>query len=136
MRRTPGKTIATFRKREDGSSTLESVLWMPIFIVFLVLAADASFVFFGQNRAYRIVQDANRSMSVGRLKDEVEVADRVKAELAGIAPNAEVTTFLDTLEGTITSVARIPASDLTATQLFTAFADLELTVGARHFVEY
>ncbi len=136
MRRTPRKTIATFRKREDGSSTLESVLWMPIFIVFLVLAADASFVFFGQNRAYRIVQDANRSMSVGRLKDEVEVADRVKAELAGIAPNAEVTTFLDTLEGTITSVARIPASDLTATQLFTAFADLELTVGARHFVEY
>lgn len=136
MKRTAERFLSTFRRREDGSATVESVLWMPVFIAFLILAADASFVFFGQNRAYRIVQDTNRSLSVGRLKDENEVVDRIRSELAGIAPNAEVSAIIDDVEGTITSVARIPASDLTATQFFTAFTDVKLTVGARHFVEY
>ncbi len=126
--------LSKFRKREDGSATIESVLWLPVFISFLVLAADASFVFFGQNQAYRIIQDANRSLSVGRLQTEQEVVDRIKAQLASLAPNASVSAVIDS--GTITSVATIPASDLTATRFFTAFVDLDLTVGARHYVEY
>ena len=126
--------LSKFRKREDGSATIESVLWLPVFIAFLVLVADASFMFFGQNQAYRIIQDANRSLSVGRLRTEEEVVDRIEAQLANLAPNAIVSAAIDS--GTITSVATIPASDLTATRFFTAFIDLDLTVGARHYVEY
>jgi Flp pilus assembly protein TadG len=123
-----------FFRKEDGSATLESVLWLPVFIAFLTLAADASFIFFGQNQAYRIVQNANRSLSVGRLLSEDEVVDYLSAELSNLAPNAQVTASIE--DGTITSIARIPASDLTATRMFTAFLDVNITVGARQFVEY
>lgn len=118
---------------ELGSATLESVLWLPIFISFLVLAADASFLFYGQNQAYRIVQDANRNLSVGRLQSEAEVEDYIRSNLATISPHAIIKSAID--GGVITSVATLPASDLTATDFFTAFADLTITVGARHFVE-
>lgn len=130
------KAFAGFRKREEGSATLEAVLWLPVFIAFLILAADAAFIFFGQNRAYRVIQDANRSLSVGRLQTEEDVVDYLTVEIGRIAPNATYTAVRDTVAGTITSVATIPASDLTATRFFTAFLDLDLKVGARHFVEY
>lgn len=128
------KAFAGFRKREEGSATLEAVLWLPVFIAFLILAADAAFIFFGQNRAYRVIQDANRSLSVGRLLTEQDVVDYLNVEIGRIAPNATVSALIDS--GTITSVATIPASDLTATRFFTAFLDLDLKVGARHLVEY
>ena len=123
-----------FRKDERGSATLEAVLWLPVFISFMVLAADASFIFFGQNQAYRVVQDANRNLSIGRLQSEEEVVDYVVERLASISPNATVTAVID--GGIIASVAKIPVTDLMATSFFSAFLDLELTVGARHFVEY
>ena len=125
---------ADFRKDERGSATLEAVLWLPVFISFMVLAADASFIFFGQNQAYRVVQDANRNLSIGRLQSEEEVVDYVVERLASISPNATVTAVID--GGIIASVAKIPVTDLMATSFFSAFLDLELTVGARHFVEY
>ena len=123
-----------FRKDEGGSATLEAVLWLPVFISFMVLAADASFIFFGQNQAYRVVQDANRNLSIGRLQSEEEVVDYVLERLSSISPNATVTAIID--GGIIASVAKIPVTDLMATSFFSAFLDVELTVGARHFVEY
>ena len=72
---------------ESGTATIEAVLWLPVFIAFFCLVADASFIFFGQNKAYRIVQDANRKLSIGRLSTAVEVEQYITTQFASFAPN-------------------------------------------------
>lgn len=130
------KRILGLLRDESGTATIESVLWLPVFIAFFCMIADASFIFFGQNRAYRIVQDANRNLSVGRLVDSGEVEAFVTASLADFAPNSVVQSNINSTSGIVTTVVSLQASDLVATGLITAFLESTITVGSSHFVEY
>lgn len=103
-------------------------------IALLCLAADASFIFFGQNQAYRIVQDANRSLSTGRLHSAQEVEDYIKSNLSSLAPNAVVQSTIS--QGMVSSKVEIPSSDLVVTGLIDTLLNTTITVGSRHFVEY
>jgi len=105
-----------------------------VLIAFIALAADAAFVFFGQNQAYRVVQNANRSLSIGRLQTEVEVEDFLESTIGAFAPNVSATTTID--NGMVTSVVTIPVNDLVATRIIASLMNFDLTVGATHFVEY
>lgn len=129
-----GKLLGRFRKREEGSSTIEAVLWLPVLIGFIALAADAAFVFFGQNQAYRVVQNANRTLSVGRFSTELEVETYLETTIGAFAPNVSAETTID--NGMVTSVVTIPVNDLIATNIITSFMNFDLTVGATHFVEF
>ena len=130
------KQIQDLLRDESGTATIESVLWLPVFIAFFCMIADASFIFFGQNRAYRIVQDANRNMSIGRLADAAEVEAYVTASLADFAPNSTVQTIINSNSGIVTTIVSLQSSDLVATGLITAFLESTITVGSSHFVEY
>lgn len=123
-----------FSKDESGSATVEAVLWLPVFFAFIIIVADASFIFFGQNQAHRLVQDANRQYSIGRLADLDELDAYLTASLAPFAPNASVSTAEDL--GIVKSSVSIPASDLVAVGLITALRDATIFVGASHYVEY
>ncbi len=128
------KRTKHYLKDEQGSATIEATLWLPVFIAFFCLIADASFIFFGQNKAYRIVQDANRKLSIGRLATAADVETYLLASLSTYAPNALV--YSDLVSGTVTTQVSIPASDLVATGLITSLANANITVSASHFVEY
>lgn len=123
-----------FFRKEDGTATIEAVLWLPVFISFFCLVTDASFIFFGQNKAYRIVQDVNRSLSIGRLETAAEVEGAILSKLSGFAPNAVISSQIS--GGTVSTIVTIPASDLVATGFITALATPLVTVSASHFVEY
>lgn len=123
-----------FWRNESGSATIETVLWIPVFVFFMAIVADMSFVFFGQNQAYRIVQDANRNLSIGRLNTEAEVETFITSALETMAPNAVVNTVIE--NGTVTSVVLLPASDLVATGISTVITDANLTITSRHLVEF
>jgi len=45
----------SFREETDGLATIESVLWLPFFVFFLVLIADTSFIFHNQALITRVV---------------------------------------------------------------------------------
>lgn len=126
--------INIFARDDAGSSTIEAVLWLPVFVAFFCLVADASFLFFGQNKAYRIIQDANRTMSVGYLDSADAVEDYVRGVLSDYAPHAIVDSQIDL--GQITTEVLIPGRDLVATGLFTAFIDLDIVARATHYIEY
>ncbi len=126
--------IGGFWKNDNGSATIEAVLWIPIFVLFMTMVADASFLFFGQNQAYRVVQDANRSLSVGRLATEDDVETFITSALGSLAPNAVATTVIN--NGSVTSVVQIPATDLIAIGAFSALVNADLTIASRHLVEY
>ena len=86
------KLLHRFRTGEDGTATIESVLWIPIFVWILVLIVNASMIIFEKNQAYRIVQNANRILSTGYMQTEAEVESYIAAQLQDIAPSASVTT--------------------------------------------
>ena len=100
--------LGRFAREQDGSVTIEAVMWLPFFMFLLVLVADASFIFNGQARALRIVQDGNRAFSVGRLEDPASTQTYIAASLAELSPGAVVSTTLN--GGIITSVATISAA--------------------------
>lgn len=123
-----------FARNEEGSATIEAVLWLPVFIAFFCLFADASFIFFGQNKAYRLVQDVNRKLSVGRLDSADAVVADLQEDFNTYAPNAMISSNIDS--GMVITTVSIPASDLVATGLYTALLDSNVVVSASHYIEY
>lgn len=128
------RRLRRFRRRQDGTATIETLLWLPVMLAFVALAADASFVFFGQNQAYRIVQDANRSLSVGRFQTEAQVEKYLTDTIGAFAKHVTAKTTIQ--GGMVTSVVKIPVNDLIATNMIASLMNFDLTVGATQFVEY
>jgi Flp pilus assembly protein TadG len=108
---------------------------MPVFILIFCLIADASLLFNAQANLTRIVQDANRNFSIGRLADgsatEAYVSSRIG--LAAGDPKTEILTTEDS--GIITTSVSIPAYNFVATGLFTALLSIDLSVTAQHMKE-
>lgn len=127
------KAIAAFLRREGGALTLEGVLWVPVYLVFFALIADTSLIFNGQSQMQRVLQDVNRLASSGYIANTTDAKDRIKASLTHLSPNVVVSTTLS--NGIIVSTATIPATDLMAIGLVTAFKNLKITVTAQHLVE-
>jgi len=128
--------IATrFAQQQDGTATVEGVLWLPLFIMFFCLAVDVSLVFFGQNQMHHVVQDANRAMSVGRLKTEAEVEDYIRTKLAALSEDIEVET-VEVEPGRVQSTVRIQASDLMATRFTTPLIGAKVSARSSHLIEY
>ncbi len=59
------KKLRRLAVRDDGTATVEAVLWLPVFLLFFCLVADAALVFYNKNQIHRLVQDTNRRLSVG-----------------------------------------------------------------------
>jgi Flp pilus assembly protein TadG len=123
-----------FSKNEDGNATIEAVLWIPTFVAVLLLVVDVSMIFNGQARLFRLVQDTNRALSVGRLHSADEAEAKIVDALEGTTSNAAVTTTIT--DGVITTVLTVPARDLDIVGYFSALRTAGVTVTSQHFVEY
>lgn len=106
---------------------------MPIFVAILGLVADASIAFNRQALALRVVQDANRSLSVGRFTTREQAEDFIVARVRGFSPNATAETTVSA--GIINSTVRLPAQDLRAIGLIPLLNGLALNVSAHHMAE-
>lgn len=78
--------LRRFCRCEDGSYTLEAVIWMPIFAILLAIIMNLSMMFFHESQMMRISQDAVRSFSLGRIT-EVEAEQYIIDRLAYIGAN-------------------------------------------------
>ncbi|MEX5726871.1 Flp pilus assembly protein TadG [Rhodovulum iodosum] len=126
--------LARFAREDRGNATIESLMWMPIFLAAFVLVVDVSMIFNGQTMVLRTVQDANRNMSIGRLRTTEEVTAFIESGVAGFAPNARAESAI--VSGAVISRVSVPASDLVATNWFNAFTNLDVTVQSEHLIEY
>jgi Flp pilus assembly protein TadG len=123
-----------FRRETDGNATIEAVLWLPLFVVFLVMIADVSFVFHRQSQIMNIVQDGNRALSVGRIANEEDLVTFVEGRLAGLTTAATVTTSIDT--GVVTTNVLVPVDDLVAVGTFAFLSNYNIGVSSQQFIEY
>jgi Flp pilus assembly protein TadG len=106
---------------------------MPVMIFLFALVADTALVLGGEARVLRVVQDTNRAVSIGRITTVEDAETQVFSRISRIAPNAVVTTTVDS--GLITTQVRIPATDLTSVGLVDALINLDVTVTAQHLAE-
>ncbi|MCA0271567.1 MAG: pilus assembly protein [Proteobacteria bacterium] len=122
-----------FARKEDGAATVEAVLWLPFFLMLFGLLADVSMIFYNQSRLLRIVQDANRNMSVGRLVDSEATIEFVEAQGLSVSPN--ITSTSSVTAGLITTTATVPIEDLDLFGVAGVFRNVNMTVRAEHLME-
>ena len=108
-------------------------MWLPIFIFFLGLMVDTAQIFTAQAMALRVVQDANRSLSIGRLMTVEDTEAFIRQRLGTISPNLVVSTVV--VSGLITSTATMPATDLSSIGILDVFASVNVNVTAEHMSE-
>lgn len=126
--------LRQFFKDTQGTASIESVLWLPVFFAFFSLMVDASMIFNGHSRIMRVVQDGNRNLSVGRLDTENGVEDWVSEQLTTLSDNVTVDTQI--VAGVATTTAVVPAVDLEILGLFSAFNSLNISVTSQHYIEF
>lgn len=112
---------------------MEFVLWLPVIALLFGLVTDTAMIFGGQAQVLRVVQDANRAMSIGRVRRVEDTQNMILVGIAGVAPNATVETTVS--GGLISSTVLIPVTDLTATGVVGSFADFKVAVFAQHLAE-
>lgn len=128
------RPVNRFRRSEDGAATIEAVLWLPFFFMLFGALADVSMVFFNQSRLLRIVQDANRAMSVGRFTTDQQTQDYVISRVQGFSAHVSAITTVSP-EGIITTVATVPIDDLDLFGVAGIFRDAKMRVQADHMME-
>ncbi len=122
-----------FGRCQSGTATVESVLWFPIFIVVFGLMVDASMIFNGQAKVLRVVQDANRNMSIGRLKNIEETEAYIETVLASLDIVAEATSTVTA--GVVTTNVTLNANQLQILGFFSSLNRLKIGVTADHMIE-
>ena len=119
--------------REEGTASVEAVLWLPLFFLTLGIITDVTMIFHGYTQALRVMQDANRSLSVGRLETTAAAETFIEAALAPLSAAASATST--TVDGIVTTVVTLPAADLQILGVLSQFNTLTLTLRAQHMVE-
>lgn len=133
-----GRNCRLFRRfiaDEEGSFSIEAVIWMPVFAMILAIIMNVSLVFFNESQMLRIVQDANRAFSLGRLEDAYETETYIAEQLAYL--DADLTIITTLSSGVISTTLSVPATDLMPMNFMKGtFDNVQITVAAQHIVEF
>jgi Flp pilus assembly protein TadG len=119
--------------RDDGGATIEAVLWIPVIFLVFGLAVDFAMVFHGQSQALRVLQDANRNVSIGRLNSTSEAETFVENRLVGLSTHANASSAI--ASGVVTTTVTMPIADLQMLGLFRGLDSGTVTVSAEHLIE-
>lgn len=57
------RDLGSFRRDEEGSVTIEFVLWVPLLLAFLLFATDVTLAFMRQSHAWQVSRETARIVS-------------------------------------------------------------------------
>lgn len=128
------RSLTGFLRRNDGTATVEAVLWLPIFMIVFGLMIDASMIYHGQSKVLRVLQDANRNMSIGRFDSDTEIEAYINSELArfGVTPTS---TDAITDGNVVLTFVTVPAAHLQALGYFSSLVNLQISVSSAHILD-
>ncbi len=135
MAATTSRCFKCFWRNENGSGTIEMLLWMPAFVFMFVMISDASFIFYGKSQTMRILQDANRALSVGAIESEIEVENRVLEQMQLMGHTGVVDAVINSTTGVVTTTVKIPANELTAVGSIPGLSNFDVAIISSHFLE-
>lgn len=127
--------LRAFCHCENGSYTIESVIWLPIYVFILAIMMNVSMVFFNESQLLRVVQDGNRSFAVGRISTLEAVEQYVTDRIAYLKVTPTVSSQL--VDGIIYTNLSVAATDLMPfSMLHKFFAGTDILVSAQQIVEF
>lgn len=123
-----------FWSREDGSVTIEALIWTPIFVVLMALTINVAQVFFHQSQILRVVQDTNRGVSLGRFANGAEAEAYITSALGYMTD--EITVTSDIADGFVTTRVIVPALQLMPMRFLESyFEETNVTVVGSQLME-
>ncbi|MEH6648285.1 TadE/TadG family type IV pilus assembly protein [Sulfitobacter sp.] len=135
IRLTSRNGSSNFFTNEEGSATIETVIWLPIFTILLTMIINLSMVFFSESQILRVVQDGNRAFSLGRLDDAAAVEAYIGEKLAYLGADVLIQSTI--AGGEISTVLTTPATNLMPfNMMFSAFDGINIGVRAQHLIEF
>lgn len=140
--RIPDKKTQRFFRDENGSYTLEFVIWMPIFAILLAIVMNLSMVFYYESQMLRVTQDATRAYSLGRFIEssedgtaEVQAEQYIQANLNFI--NAPLTVDVTTVGSVAQATVRANAAEMMPFSLMSApFKLVEVGIMSQYIIEF
>ncbi len=75
------KHVTSYCRSENGSATIEHVLWLPVMTGFMMLTTDATILMNHQGHLYEVARDGARMVSVGQRTPQ-EAAEALRSKLA------------------------------------------------------
>ena len=128
-----------FGKDQTGTASVESVLWLPLFFAAFGLMTDAAMIFNGHSRVTRVVQDANRNLSVGRYGNDPSTSvarteSYIVSTLSNLSSSASASTTITA--GVATTIVSVPARDLEILGLFSKLSNMTITVTSQQYIEF
>mgnify|MGYP001824114864 CR=1 FL=1 len=127
------RLLKRFARDDSGNATVEFVIWLPMVLLAFGLTVDVSMIFHSQNQVLRIVQDANRNASIGRLSTPADAENYIESRLQKASASADATSSITA--GVIHTTVTYPARDFQVLGFFKQFNDLTITVNAEHLIE-
>ena len=127
------RLLKRFARDTSGSATIEFVIWLPMVLLAFGLTVDVSMIFHSQSQVLRIVQDANRNASIGRLRTPAEAESYVETRLHKASADADATSTITA--GVINTTVTYPARDFQILGFFPQLRNLEITVNSEHLIE-
>lgn len=124
-----------FVKDENGSATIEAVLWLPIFLFIILLVFDVSMTFYNQSQLSRITQKASRIHAIGHPdRARAYLADAVKrhSATAKAGENYGIDLYAP---GIARSWVSVRAGDLGGVGMLRVISGARVTVQSHQMVE-
>lgn len=118
---------------ESGNATVEAVLWLPLFLLFLALVFDTSMTFFNQSQILRLTQDANRGVATGQIRSASEAEEFIRSGVQLLGANPTVSTVV--AGNIVRSQVVVRAGDLGGVGLLGLIGNIELRIGSQHLLE-
>lgn len=122
-----------FFRQEQGTATVEFVIWLPVVMLVFAIIVDVSLILGGEAQALRVVQDANRGLSVGYFLKVEDAKAYVLKQVKPLSSNAKID--ITVINGVINSRLTMPAKDLMSTGFYDSFINLNVTVVAEFLSE-
>lgn len=122
------------RNDDGGSATVEFVLWVPVAVFLLLLTVDVGQIFLKQAQITRMVQDANRALSIGNLRTTTATETMLKDSFAGFSSAVSAQTSVTA--GIILTTVQIPLRDLTITRALPLSDGAVITIQSSHMMEF
>lgn len=114
------RNVKRFREDENGAISVEFVLWMPVFLLVLMLITDATLVFSAEARLWSVTRDAARQMSIYQI-DETSVEDYVAENAVGL--NGDLTVTASATGPDIWVQVTMPIEDVSLFGVFSSLRD-------------
>lgn len=135
----PSKMRA-FGAREEGSVTLEAVLWFPIYAFVIAFILDVSMIFSNAAKVQRMVQDGTRAFSFGAFStggvpDCGKLETWLLARIQPLSPSATVSCDDTSITNMVRVQAVVKSGELDLSGATGRLGNFDMGVQIEHMIE-